>query len=81
MVAFARSCFNGQNDFEAILVNFCSYDYNPSASEAVQMISTRKPELYQLTKKANFIATLIKKYIQQFIACLLEIQARFLSLS
>ena len=58
MVALARNCFNGENDFEAILVNFCSYDYNPNASEAVQMISTRTPELYQLTKTANFIATL-----------------------
>ena len=38
MVAFVRNCLNGENDFEAILVNFCSYDYNPNVSEAVQVI-------------------------------------------
>ena len=30
-----------ENDFEAVLVNFCCYDYGTNASEAVQMISTR----------------------------------------
>ena len=58
-----RNCLNGENDFEAILVNFCCYDYDPNASEAVQMIITRTPELYQLTKTANFIATPMKKLI------------------
>ena len=33
------------------------------------------------TKTANFNATLMKKHIQQFITCLLEILARFLCFS
>ena len=53
-----------ENDFEAVLVNFCCYDYGANASEAVQKISTRSlPELCQLTKTANFIATPMKKHI------------------
>ena len=28
-----------ENDFEAVLVNFCSYEYGVNASEAVQKIS------------------------------------------
>ena len=43
-----------ENDFEAVLVNFCCYDYGANASEAVQKISTRK---------ANFMATPMKKHI------------------
>ena len=46
-----------ENDFEAILVNFCCYDYGVNASEAVQKISTRTLELY-----AN---SLIKQLILQ----------------
>ena len=30
-----------ENDFEAVLVNFCCYEYGANASEAVQKISTR----------------------------------------
>ena len=30
-----------QNDFEAVLVNFCCYEYGASASETVQKISKR----------------------------------------
>ena len=30
-----------KNDFEAVLVNFCCYEYGTNASEAVQKISTR----------------------------------------
>ena len=53
-----------ENDFEAVLVYFCCYDYGANASEAVQKISTRSlPELCQLTKTANFIATPMKKHI------------------
>ena len=54
-----------ENDFEAVLVNFCCYEYGANASEAVQkMISTRTLlALYQLTKTANFKATPIKKHI------------------
>ena len=35
-----------ENDFEAVLVNFCCYDYGTNASEAVQKISTRTLDLY-----------------------------------
>ena len=42
---------------EAVLVNFCCYDYGANASEAVQKISTRTLELY-----AN---SLIKQLILQ----------------
>ena len=52
------------NDVEAVLVNFCCYDYGANASEAVQKISTRTLlELCQLTKTANFKATPMKKHI------------------
>ena len=30
-----------ENDFEAVLVNFCCYEYGANASETVQKISTR----------------------------------------
>ena len=51
-----------ENDFEAVLVNFCCYEYAANASEAVQEISIRTLlELCQLTKTANFIATPMKK--------------------
>ena len=41
-----------ENDFEAVLVNFCCYEYGANASEAVQKISTRTLlELCQLTKQ------------------------------
>ena len=53
-----------ENDFDTVLVNFCCYEYGPNFSEAVQKISTRTLlELRQLTKTANFIATLMKKLI------------------
>ena len=53
-----------ENDFEAVLVNFCCDDYGSNASEAVQKISTRTLlELNQLTKTANFTASPIKKHI------------------
>ena len=35
-----------ENDFEAVLVNFCCYDYGTNASEAVQKISTKTLDLY-----------------------------------
>ena len=35
-----------ENDFEAVLANFCCYGYGANASEAVQKISTRTLELY-----------------------------------
>ena len=35
-----------ENDFEAVLVNFCCYDYGANASEAVQKISTSTLDLY-----------------------------------
>ena len=53
-----------ENDFEAVLVNFCCYEYGANASEAVQKTSTRTLlELCQLTKTANFKATPMKKHI------------------
>ena len=53
-----------ENDSEAVLVNFCCYEYGANASEAVQKISTRTLlELCQLTKTANFKATPMKKHI------------------
>ena len=56
-----------ENDFEAVLVNFSCYDYGANASEAVQKISTRSlPELCQLTKIPNFIATLIKNICSSY---------------
>ena len=40
-----------ENDFEAVLVNFCYYESGVNASEAVQKIGTRTLlELCQLTK-------------------------------
>ena len=54
----------GENDFEAVLVNFCCYKYGSNASEAVQKISTRAMlELCQLTETVNFKATPMKKHI------------------
>ena len=38
--------FISENDFEAVLVNFCCYDYGANAPEAVQKISTRTLELF-----------------------------------
>ena len=53
-----------ENDFEAVLVNFCCYEYGGNASEAVQKISTKTLlEPCQLTKTANFKATHMKKHI------------------
>ena len=53
-----------ENDFEAVLVNFCCYDYGDNASEAAQKISTRTLlELCQLSKTGNFLATAMKKHI------------------
>ena len=41
----------GENDFEAVLVNFCCYEYGANVSEAVQKISLRAlQELCQLMK-------------------------------
>ena len=53
-----------ENDFEAVLVNFCCYEYGANASEAVQKISTRTLlKLCQLTKTTNFKAISMKKHI------------------
>ena len=43
--SFCEELFS-ENDFEAVLANFCCYDYGANASEAVQKISTRTLELY-----------------------------------
>ena len=48
-----REVLLSENDFEAVLVHFCCYEYGANASEAVQKISTRKLlELCQLTKNS-----------------------------
>ena len=49
MVAFVRSCLVKMT--EAVLVNFCCYDYDANAYEAVQKISSGTLELYQLLKQ------------------------------
>ena len=60
---FCKELLN-ENNFEAVLVNFCCYEYGANVSEAVQKISTRTLlELCQLTKTANFKATPMKKHI------------------
>ena len=49
-----------ENDFEAVLVNFCCHEYGANA-EAVQKISTRTllaGVMPTHTKTANFKATL-----------------------
>ena len=40
-----------ENDFTAVLTNFCCYDYGGNASEAVQKISTDTGVVRQLTKQ------------------------------
>ena len=46
-----------ENDFEAVLINYCCDDYGANASDAVRRISARTLlELCQLIKTANFIA-------------------------
>ena len=63
-----------ENEFEAVLVNFCCYEYGFNASEGVQKISTRTLlKLYQVTKTDNFKATPMKTHIEQFITYLLGI--------
>ena len=39
---YIKTAKNGgfENDFEAVLVTFCCYDYGVNASEAVQKIAT-----------------------------------------
>ena len=47
-----------ENDLEAVLVNFCCYEYGTNTSETVQKISARTVlKLCQLIKTANFIAS------------------------
>ena len=51
-----------ENDSEAVLVDFCCYEYDVNASEGVQKISTRTLlELCQLTKTANFLSYTYEK--------------------
>ena len=54
-----------ENDFEAVLVNFCCYEYGANA-EAVQKISTRTllaGVMPTHTKTANFKATPMEKHM------------------
>ena len=50
-----------ENDFEAVLVNFCCYDYGANASEAVQKISTRKAN-FMATPMKNIFSSLLSAY-------------------
>ena len=53
-----------ENDFEAVVINFCCHEYGANVSEAVQEISTSTQlELCQLTNTASFKATPVKKNI------------------
>ena len=56
-----------ENDYEAVLANFCWYEFGVSASEAVQKISTRTLEWYANSLKhlisLDFIATYEKTYL------------------
>ena len=46
MVAFFCEELLTENDLEAVLANFCCYDYGANVYEAVQKISTKTLELY-----------------------------------
>ena len=46
MVAFSED-FHSGGDFEAVLANFCSYDYGASASEAVAKIATVEKDYHK----------------------------------
>ena len=50
-----------ENDFEAVLVNFCCYDYGANASETVQKISTRKAN-FMATPMKNIFSSLLSAY-------------------
>ena len=41
----------GENDLEAVVANFCCYEFGANASEAVQKISTMILELYASSLK------------------------------
>ena len=66
-----------ENDFEAVSVNFCCYDYGANASEAVQKISTSTLDLYANSLKQLILYLQLWKNIFSSLL-LLEIQARFL---
>ena len=44
-----------ENNFEAVLANFCCYDYGANASEAVQNISTMTLELCANSPKQQIL--------------------------
>ena len=64
-----------ENDYEAVLANFCCYEFGVSASQAVQKISTRTLEWYANSLKYLILLDFIATYEK---TCLLQIQARFL---
>ena len=43
--SFCEELLSG-NDFQAVLINFCCYDFGANVSDAVQKISTGTLELY-----------------------------------
>ena len=53
-----------ENDFAAVLVNFCCYDYGiPMLLRQFRRLAQGHWTLRQLTKTANFIAITMKKHI------------------
>ena len=46
MVSFIEE-FLSENDFEAVLANFCCYDYGTNASEAVEKITTDQKDYHK----------------------------------
>ena len=46
MAAFNKDFLSG-NDFEAVLLIFCYYDYGANASQAVEKISTDKKDYHK----------------------------------
>ena len=43
-MAVFREVFHSENDFQAVLANFCCYDYGANASEAVEKIATNQKD-------------------------------------
>ena len=46
MVAFVRNLLN-ENDFKVVLDNFCCYDYDANASEAVKKIAIDQKDFHK----------------------------------
>ena len=51
-----------ENNFEAVLANFCCYDYGANSSEVVQKIATNQKDYHKCS--SCFIVCLIAKIYQ-----------------